>query len=665
MKRESTLTALLLILITGLLVGACDDDGLRTGSLGQIETFPRERIAFSKVSIGDTQFRILNITNVGTGPLTLFDIQWDGTPDISINFAEGSFSELTLQPDEVYEIQIAYAPTLQNPGVDEGFVVIDNSDGSRPEHRVEVVSADLGPRIQVTPPQSEGLNFGQVARDQTDTRTVIVTNVGELPLIIDEIQLSGSSEFALDLPSEVTFPYTIADTTEELRFNVSYSPNNLGEDQAEVVILSNDAITPEYELPIISNSSSPCIQLSTNLVEFDPPVGIGDARTEVVTIRSCGPVDLEIESFSKTADSSSEILSFEPTPLAGLVLEQDETVNVEIIYTPSDEGVDAAEFLIRSNAVQSEVTLRALGNGTSNQCPTADLQARVAGSPVLTKQVAAIPLDVIVLDATNSSDSESAVTGFTYTLTDQPDGSTAVVEDEGNGRARLFLDLAGDYEVCLDVEDEKGTPSCNTDCIQVKSKPNEKIHVQLIWRTEKDPVIGDDDGADLDLHFTRIPEGSWGDRGSQAGQNGWDVFFLNTEPTWLITDGLPENPSLDIDDRDGEGPENVNLDDPNPCSWYAIGVHYFDDKGLEDSFATIRVFINGQRRFEKFNIPFLLGGVSSGDFWYVGLIHWDGSTGRVFEVAEKYSGDSWVGLTPTVPQQYLDFINDNVAACAE
>src|SRR5690606_11993620 len=128
---------------------------------------------------------------------------------------------------------------------------------------------------------------------------------------------------------------------------------------------------------------------------------------------------------------------------------------------------------------------------------------------------------------------------------------------------------------------------------------------------------------------------------------------------------IPENPSLDIDDKDGEGPENINIDDPNPCAWYAVGLHYFDDQGLGPSFATVRIFINGQRRFEKINVHLEVGGVASGDFWEVALIHWDGSTARVFDRAERFTGDSWIGARPMVPQSIQDIINQAVPACAE
>ena len=64
---------------------------------------------------------------------------------------------------------------------------------------------------------------------------------------------------------------------------------------------------------------------------------------------------------------------------------------------------------------------------------------------------------------------------------------------------------------------------------------------------------------------------------------------------------MPDNPSLDRDDTDGAGPENVNLGQPeNVC--YEIGVHYWAAHGFGNSFATVRIYLYGTLAFEASHV---------------------------------------------------------------
>src|SRR5262249_52469498 len=62
--------------------------------------------------------------------------------------------------------------------------------------------------------------------------------------------------------------------------------------------------------------------------------------------------------------------------------------------------------------------------------------------------------------------------------------------------------------------------------------------------------------------------------------------------------GAGANPHLDIDDTNGLGPENINIDNPNPAT-YRIYVHYYGDiAGSEATRSTVRVYLNGVQRAE-------------------------------------------------------------------
>jgi hypothetical protein len=664
-RRSAALFGCLLF----LLMSGCSDETITVGEEGKISTEPLTQITFSAVSLGNSTNERLVIKNVGVGDLIIKSVAWEGTQDISLKFADTPPQDLTLGPNETYELAVVYAPTDGEP--DSGDVVIENTDASRKTVRLPVVTAGVSPRIQVVPDRNLGLNFGAVELNVPTAEPVTITNVGQLPLTISNIVVTGSSDFALVLPADVSFEggktLTLEDSTKQVVVEVIYTPTSLGGDEGELQITSNDPASTTYILPITANSNTPCIRASERLVEFQN-VRIGTEEPRTVVLTNCGGVDLNILGLRKAPGGSEEMSTREPTPLEGSVLAPNENTTFDIIYTPVNEGPpDAARFIVESNdPLQRELTIEALGTGTSNACPVAQIQARASGVPTFsTDRVEAKPLDVLILDGGLSFDNESAVKEWIWTLSKRPDGASSAIEVTGSNQAELFLQVAGVYEVCLEVIDQANVPSCFKDCIEVNVVPSKKVQVQLTWKNQSDTNPKDQFGPDVDLHFLRVPEGSWADTARTAAENIWDVYFLNKAPTWRLSDGTEEHPTLDIDDRSGSNPEWSAIDDPSPCSWYAVGIHYYSDGGFFDdiTYANANFYATGGLIGAVPNIPLVLAGESPGDFYYLGLIHWDGEKGYFHEIYEKYEGGTWKGQRPVIPQNILDRVPTYAPQC--
>lgn len=115
--------------------------------------------------------------------------------------------------------------------------------------------------------------------------------------------------------------------------------------------------------------------------------------------------------------------------------------------------------------------------------------------------------------------------------------------------------------------------------VRFTAKPTEDLHVQLVW---------DHPAADLDLHFLR--------EGGEAFTHEGDTYFSNKHPEWF-PDNPESNPSLDADDDEGYGPENVNIEHPLPGSKWTVLVHYWNKQTDGDPFtiATLRIYAFGQQ----------------------------------------------------------------------
>ncbi len=204
----------------------------------------------------------------------------------------------------------------------------------------------------------------------------------------------------------------------------------------------------------------------------------------------------------------------------------------------------------------------------------------VCASPVamcpsgLTAQV----LQTVTLSA-SGSDPDGGTVSYRWTVTSRPTGSNSNPSSPTSPITNFFLDAAGTYTLSFCVTDDEGVTSCcNT---TVVSTPPGVLHVELQW---------DQGWGDVDLHLlnvNRTPPAGW-----------WttdDCYWVNPTPDWGIA-GAAANPTLDRDDRDGFGPENITITQSPQNGTYNIGVHYYCDRspaGSGPATATVRVYCMG------------------------------------------------------------------------
>ncbi len=247
---------------------------------------------------------------------------------------------------------------------------------------------------------------------------------------------------------------------------------------------------------------------------------------------------------------------------------------------------------------------------------TADARARIQGQDAewADNIDMVIPLSTIELDA---SQSQGDIDRHEWTFLSYPQGSTPRFVPDNNGQfPRLFLQLAGTYEVQLTVagQNAAGEVCSDTDVVEIVACPCDgDIHVQLTWATPGAPDETDTLGADLDLHYMH-PNGRW-------GEEPWDIFAMNPTADWGVQGDDTDDPRLDIDDTDGAGPENINHNGLENVR-YSVGVYYNDDNGLGTSYATVRVYVRGTLMLEVENkhMP------RTGTFWHVADIEWPSAT---------------------------------------
>ena len=658
-------------------LGGCDDSrddssgGTAVKESAQIDLDPSPSIVFTAVVGQASQPKQVTISNNGRGelivkslsleeddPVKEFTISYEIPRDADgrklVNVDEKQICPNTSnfrlvgydQEDEDHLsyclLWIFYEPTDSERDI--GRLIVQSNDTGKPRVEILLTSGESVPELSVDPPSVE---FSNVMEGDTVTETLSVFNSGKADLEIQRIEMvnDADGQFTVEISQDEgtyhTYPASIkpgatAQDRETMVLLIHYTPTRIGSAEGRLRLETNDPENRTHDVTITASSIKPCIEITPSDADFGD-VAIGESKELALDLTNCGNADLLVTeaSFIDPGEGTSpdfHILSVPEGLECGedadsctgeVVISQLSTRAVVLQYTPAEEGPDGGRLLLRTNVAQKEeLEIHLFGRGTTNTCPVAVAEARVAGAdtwdefPDDDHRMETIPLKTLELRGDRSTDPDGSIASYKWTVLERPEDSTAqLAPHEAAANPTFFLDLAGRYVFELQVVDNKGLPSCRNALMVIKAIPDEDIHVQLVWDTPADPDQTDEGfaaGSDMDIHVLH-PLGDWFDLPH-------DCFYGNPNPDWARPANPSDDPSLDRDDTDGAGPENINLDNPENNRVYRVGVHYFNDHGYGASFTTLRVFVQGILRFELANkrMP------ATDYFWDVASIAWPG-----------------------------------------
>jgi hypothetical protein len=179
-----------------------------------------------------------------------------------------------------------------------------------------------------------------------------------------------------------------------------------------------------------------------------------------------------------------------------------------------------------------------------------------------------------------------SIVSYDWTIIEKPEGSSAVLGSGIADRNGFQPDLAGAYTMELVVENDRCMRSepCT---VTINAVPSENLWIEVHWEHA---------GDDMDLHLIQ-------NNGSYESDS--DCYYGNCIPdamgsilSWGDTGAL-DDPRLDLDDIEGTGPENINIEEPSQ-GLYSVVVHDFPSSVYEDDNAvTVRIHLDGEMVFEK------------------------------------------------------------------
>ncbi len=358
------------------------------------------------------------------------------------------------------------------------------------------------------------------------------------------------------------------------------------------------------------SSTDACLTSDAIALDFD--VEMGRQEEVGVSFWPCDEGAVVIVTSLAVEDDIAGVFEITRRPSLPAVVTEGDHLLIEVRFSPASAGVFEAKLRLRiEGGADVSIPLTGLATEVTDDCPTARAGCRIVGGGGSMASTLDVPVGTMIeCDGTGSSSSGGAIVSYGWFFEMRPDGSAARLDTTRAGWAESFIDAAGFYMVALDVIDEDGTESCSparAEVTAVDSGGGGSLLVRLTWNTT----------ADLDNHLLHESATGWND-------SAWDCHYRNRETEWGAT--------LDIDDVDGFGPENISLSPVEPGVSYRIGAHVSDPHEAGATVATVRVSYSGTL-VEEFETTL----TTTGRFWDVAAVTIEGDTPVVTVIDEVLS----------------------------
>ncbi len=657
------------------LVGCPDDGGNKCANgdfscveIPDIELIPGDAVlefVDAGMAVGQTDTRTIRVINIGQTTLDLRNVVVKYTPPEGANDgAVPAFKLATLPVSLPFGIEVSGSDRFPQ-GLDIAVEYTKGDDDLARNAVLELSSNDpLDPVVSIQLTTALGVpalavsanpvDFGLVPDEVQEPEVLNIRNTGNRELNVTGFQIAKDGRFGfkgdgfeaegqeaiagIDLETPIVVP-----AGEQRPITVTFRSDSPLPAEGELYIYSDDPFSGAngFKVNLVANKSGPCITVNPKKIVFGGKV-VGQESIIDFEIQSCGTEPLTVSSITFGEGSSSDYtLDFSKLPEGftdgpnasnALQIPINTKVIVGVKFVPDSVNPrdadnvpipDEATVVIKSTGFDSTVEIPVSGAGADVVCPT----------PIITVSEGeeVIPQTVVHLSAAQSYAPFGAITVTNWTVRG-PEGAPATLLLPSPAAVEPLAELnsVGLYTFTLQVRDEFANASGSVECpnatYDILVQPDQAIHIELTWNTPGDVDETDTDegaGSDLDLHFTH----QYGfDRGPDIDGDGvgdpwfhekWDAFWYNTNPDWATFGETRDDPTLDRDDYDGAGPENLNLGIPESGVTYRIGVHYWNDWGFGVANPTVKVFHYAD---EIYNVS--VQDMNELDMWCVGEINW-------------------------------------------
>jgi len=207
------------------------------------------------------------------------------------------------------------------------------------------------PRIELNGVPAQ---FGDVCLGSSQDHVIQIFNVGEDPLDVTRITVSGAGFSRLPTPN---VPFTVAGG-EEVDITVRFSPTAIGQGAGTITIESTDPCQPSLTFALSGRVTYPALSAIAASTIF-PATVVGCSRSQAVTVLNAGPCPLIVNSvmMAGAGYSVSPSLPFTLPPGASTVL------NVTFAPTSVTRILSGTLTLASNDPIHPTTTVNFCGEG--------------------------------------------------------------------------------------------------------------------------------------------------------------------------------------------------------------------------------------------------------------------------------------------------------------
>jgi hypothetical protein len=589
-------------------------------------------------AVAGARMQAINITNEGRATLVVSKMEIIGSDSGMFSFGSGAepFNLLTFDgsPNTRHKVEVIFTRPERDTNGHEAVLRIETNQSIQSGRAFDGVF-----QIALKAPASNGrlyatpnpIIFGRVAPPNCVEVVETLQAIGTSQTITD-LTLAAPGVYTIipdggdALPSAET-PWALA-ANETKTFTVKYCPDDERNDVGAINLTTLESPDADTVIDLKGNGGVPCISVSPDTGDFGQVVMNRIPGRLTLTVTNCSELgngeNLDISALTISADNGTAadpIFALDAPPATPLSLSPGASAEVVATCRPTVEGrPETGKVVISSNdSAYLEYELPLTCVGTTNECPTiaaVSCVERGAGGAMPSDDLLVPPLANLDCVA-DCVDPDGSCVNYTWRIISRPAESVSEFTPASSASSSFFVDANGDYEVQVDAQDNRGLSASSAGCrstatLNVRAVPDAAFHSQLTWSTPSDPDSTDEGngaGADLDLHVLN-PLGCWEDRE-------WDCHFRTPTADWGAAGFTGDDCSMDRDDTDGWGPENVSVDDP-AAGTFKVGVHYWSDHGYGVSYATVIITLDAIVAYEVRDkaLP------TTGTWWEVCAVSW-------------------------------------------
>jgi hypothetical protein len=319
-------------------------------SIGKLTATPAA-LNFNNVQVGSSASAVTTLKNVGTGNVTLSQINLSGSGFSTSGIA----TPVLVVPGEALTLTVKYSPTSTRAS--SGDLSIVSAQGGITS---VTVSGTVSQSALTLSPGS--INFGSAVTGVANTQTVQISNPGTAAVTITAANISGAGFSA----SGLSLPMTLG-AGKATAVNVQFDPKSAGPSTGSLS-LASDASNPPSAIALSGAGVAAGLSLAVNPANVSfGNVNVGSTASRTVTITNTGNSNVAI---------SSEALTGANLSLSGgspVTLSPSQNISLTVQYSPTTAVATSGTLAIVSNANGSPAAIAVSGNGVTQTQHTVGL----------------------------------------------------------------------------------------------------------------------------------------------------------------------------------------------------------------------------------------------------------------------------------------------------